>query len=168
VIRLYPDPVLRGTAEPIAVIDEEVRRLAEDMIETMYAARGVGLAAPQVGVLKRLVTIDVSGDQSEPLVLVNPEIEESSGRQAGEEGCLSLPGLTGDVVRPEHAVLVAQGLDGAEIRLEGDELPARAFHHELDHLDGILFIDKLSKVERFRLRDEIRRLEADFARRVGA
>ena len=143
------DEVLRKVCKPVEVMTERLSTLIDDMFETMYEANGVGLAAPQVGVLRRIVVIDVMDDN--PLVLVNPEIIEKDGEQIGPEGCLSLPGLQGDVARPEHVVCKALDRDMKEITVEGEGLLARAICHELDHLDGILYkdlaIDGLYKVE---------------------
>lgn len=138
-IRLYGDPVLRQKARPVERVDAGVRRLLAAMLQTMYAAEGVGLAAPQVGVLQRMVVIDV-GDG--PLELVNPEIIAREGEMDGVEGCLSLPGLVGDVLRSEKVTVRAQDGRGREREIEGEGLLARALQHEIDHLDGILFVDK--------------------------
>ena len=148
-IREDGDEVLRKVCKPVEVMTERLSTLIDDMFETMYEANGVGLAAPQVGVLRRIVVIDVMDDN--PLVLVNPEIIEKDGEQIGPEGCLSLTGLQGDVARPEHVVCKALDRDMKEITVEGEGLLARAICHELDHLDGILYkdlaIDGLYKVE---------------------
>ena len=148
-IREDGDEVLRKVCKPVTKMTERLSQLIDDMFETMYEANGVGLAAPQVGVLRRIVVIDVMDDN--PLVLVNPEIVEEDGEQIGPEGCLSLPGLQGDVARPEHVVCKALDRDMQEITVEGEGLLARAICHELDHLDGILYkdlaIDGLYKVE---------------------
>ncbi len=138
-IREDGDEVLRKVCKPVEVMTERLSTLIDDMFETMYEANGVGLAAPQVGVLRRIVVIDVMDDN--PLVLVNPEIIEKDGEQIGPEGCLSLPGLQGDVARPEHVVCKALDRDMKEITVEGEGLLARAICHELDHLDGILYKD---------------------------
>ena len=125
----------------IKSISPRIRILAEDMLDTMYAANGVGLAAPQVGILKRMVVIDVDGEH--PYILINPEILETSGEQTGYEGCLSVPVKSGVVTRPNYAKVRATGLDGKEFILEGEELLARAICHECDHLDGIIYVDKV-------------------------
>lgn len=138
-IREDGDEVLRKVCKPVEVMTERLSTLIDDMFETMYEANGVGLAAPQVGVLRRIVVIDVMDDN--PLVLVNPEIIEKDGEQIGPEGCLSLPGLQGDVARPEHVVCKALDRNMKEITVEGEGLLARAICHELDHLDGILYKD---------------------------
>ncbi len=139
-IRLIGDPVLRQRAHEITDVDGKLVRLADDMIITMYEAPGVGLAAPQVGVQKRLFVYDV-GDGAR--TIVNPEIRESAGEWAYEEGCLSIPGLTFELIRPKQVHLVGYDLEGNEVSIEADELLARAFQHELDHLDGVLFIERL-------------------------
>ena len=148
-IREDGDEVLRKVCKPVTKMTERLSALIDDMFETMYEANGVGLAAPQVGVLRRIVVIDTMEDN--PLVLVNPEIVEEDGEQTGPEGCLSLPGLQGDVTRPQHVICKALDRDMNEITVEGEDLLARAICHELDHLDGILYkdlaIDGLYKVE---------------------
>lgn len=142
-IRTQGDKVLEKVCRPIDKVTPRIRELAEDMLETMYDAAGVGLAAPQVGILKRLVVIDVSGDEEEnaPLILLNPEIIESSGEQTGEEGCLSVPGLSGKVTRPMYVKIKAQDLDLNWNEYEGEGLLARAFCHELDHLEGHMYTE---------------------------
>jgi peptide deformylase len=139
-IRLVGDPVLRQRAEEVPEIDGKIARLAEDMLTTMYAAPGMGLAAPQVGVGKRVFVYD-TGDG--PQTVVNPVIQETDGEWVYEEGCLSVPGLAWEIVRPKQVNLVGVDLDGNEISVEADELVARCFQHELDHLDGILLLERL-------------------------
>lgn len=139
-IRLDGDSVLRKICKPVKEMSYRTSVLIDDMFETMYAANGVGLAAPQVGILKRIVVIDV-GDEN-PLVLINPEITYQDGEQTGDEGCLSLPGLVGQVTRPMHVVCKALNRDMEEITIEAEGLLARAICHEVDHLDGILYKDK--------------------------
>lgn len=137
------DSVLRKKARPVDKIDERILTLLDDMVETMYDAEGVGLAAPQVGVLRRVVVMDI-GDEGDGLVeLINPEIVEYEGEQVGAEGCLSVPGLTGQVKRPLRVVVKGLNRQGEEIEIVGSELLARALCHETDHLDGILYIDKV-------------------------
>ena len=143
-IRLFGDPVLRQRASEVENIDATLVRLAEDMITTMHAAPGVGLAAPQVGVQKRLFVYDI-GDGAD--VLVNPVIDESRGEWTFEEGCLSVPELSWPIVRPKEVHLTGLDLDGNEVSLEADELLARLFQHELDHLDGKLYIDYLDSMD---------------------
>ena len=139
-IRLVGDPVLRQPTPEVTDIDGRLVKLADDMLTTMYEAPGVGLAAPQVGVRKRLFVYDI-GDG--PRTVVNPQLRESSGEWAYEEGCLSIPELSWEVVRPKQVHLVGFDLDGNELDIEADELLARCFQHELDHLDGVLLLERL-------------------------
>ncbi|MGN0297964.1 MAG: peptide deformylase [Lachnospiraceae bacterium] len=141
-VREVGEECLRKKCKEIKEITPRIRTLAEDMLETMYATNGVGLAGPQVGILKRIVVIDVE-DGANPYVMINPRILESSGEQTGYEGCLSVPGKSGIVTRPNYVKAAALNLDGEEYILEGTELLARAICHELDHLDGIMYIDKV-------------------------
>ena len=146
-IRTYGDPVLRQAARPVEDIDGRLRQLAEDMAETMYAAPGVGLAAPQVGIQKRLFVYD-TGDGEGPRTIVNPVLAEASGEWTYEEGCLSVPGLSWPIVRPKEVHLTGYDLDGNEISVEADEFLARVFQHEVDHLDGILLVERLDDEQR--------------------
>ncbi len=139
------DPVLRQRASEVADIDGKLARLAGDMLTTMYDAPGLGLAAPQVGVQKRVFVYDIGEG---PQVVVNPEVRESRGEWAYDEGCLSIPGLAFELVRPKELHLVGYDLDGKELSIEADELLARCFQHELDHLDGVLFIERLDVDDR--------------------
>ena len=145
-IVLFPDPVLRRVARPVEVFDEELRRLVRDLAETMYDAPGVGLAAPQVGVGMRVAVVDVAPrtPESRLHVLVNPRIVVSEGRQFEEEGCLSMPGLSEKVERPERVRVEALSAEGSAIEIEGEGFLARALCHEIDHLDGVLFVDRLT------------------------
>ena len=138
-IRYEGDPVLRKQCKTVDKMTPRLLQLIDDMFDTMYEANGVGLAAPQVGILKRVVVIDIGND--EPLVLINPEIIEQSGEQTGEEGCLSLPGKVGTVTRPNYVKCRAYDENMEQFEVEGTELLARAICHELDHLDGILYRD---------------------------
>jgi peptide deformylase len=140
-IREQGDSVLNKTCKEITAMTPRLRDLIEDMLDTMYEANGVGLAAPQVGVLKRVVVIDVTGE--DPYVLINPRIVESSGEQTGQEGCLSVPGKAGIVTRPNYVKAVALDMNMEPFELEGTELLARAICHELDHLDGHLYVEKV-------------------------
>ena len=161
-IRVYNDPVLRERALPVQEITDVERKLAEDMLTTMYASPiGVGLAASQVGILKRLIVIDLNREELEryPLVLFNPEIQSLEGETIEEEGCLSFPGITADVKRAAQAVVTAQDIDGEPIRIAGEDLLARALQHEIDHLDGILFIDHVHGLKRQFLRGKLRKLQ---------
>ena len=140
-IREFGDPVLNKVCIEVKEMTERNKQLIDDMIETMYDANGVGLAAPQVGVLKRIVVIDTTGE--DPIVLINPRIVEQDGEQTGYEGCLSLPGKTGIVTRPQHVKAVALDRDMNPIEIEGEGLLARAICHELEHLEGHLYTEKL-------------------------
>jgi peptide deformylase len=144
-IRQYGDPVLRQRAAEVEEIDASLRRLVDDMIDTMYDAPGSGLAANQVGVNRRLFVYDV-GDG--PRAVVNPEIVDSDGEWTYEEGCLSVPGLSWPIVRPNRVHLIGRDLDGEELSIEADTLEGRVFQHELDHLDGILLVERLDDEQR--------------------
>lgn len=138
------DPILRKHCKEVKEVTDKTRMLIDDMIETMHDSDGVGLAAPQVGVLRRIFVVDVGEG---PIVLVNPEIVETSGEQTGSEGCLSIPGRYAEVTRPNHVKIRGLDRDGNSVEYEGDELLARAFLHENDHLDGILYTDKVEEDE---------------------
>lgn len=142
-IRTLGDPVLEKVAKPVTEVNEKIKELAYDMLDTMYTANGVGLAAPQIGVLKRIAVIDVSPEGNRPIVLINPEIVSVSGSQTGDEGCLSVPGKAGCVKRPNEVTVRALNLKNQEIEVKGTELLARALCHELDHLDGIVYVEKV-------------------------
>ncbi len=141
-IREVGDKVLNKVAKEINEVDKKLLTLIEDMLDTMYDANGVGLAAPQVGILKRLVVIDVSEEGNEPIILINPEIIEYDGEQIGDEGCLSVPGKVGTVRRPDYVKVKAYNEKMEEYTIEGTGLLARAFCHEIDHLNGKLYIDQ--------------------------
>lgn len=140
-IREYGDEVLTKECKEVREMTPRIRELIEDMLETMYEANGVGLAAPQVGILKRIVVIDVTGE--DPYILINPRIVESSGEQTGSEACLSLPGKNGIVTRPSYVKAVALDVNMKPMEVEGTELLARAICHELDHLDGHMYVEKV-------------------------
>lgn len=142
-IREYGDDVLAKKCKDVKEITPRIQELVADMLETMYEANGVGLAAPQVGILKRIVVIDCSPEGDQPIVMINPEILETSGEQTGYEGCLSLPGKSGIVTRPNYVKAKAVDLEGNEYIIEGEELLARAICHELDHLDGHMYVEKV-------------------------
>lgn len=142
-IRVIGDEILYKRSKEIREVTEKTRQLVEDMFETMYEAEGVGLAAPQVGILKRIVVIDVSEEQNSPIVLINPVITHMEGEQRGSEGCLSVPGKAGIVIRPNFVRARALDLDMNEIEIEGEEFLARAIIHEVEHLDGKLYVDKV-------------------------
>lgn len=139
-VRVFGDPVLRQIAADVTDIDAKLVKLAEDMLQTMYAEPGIGLAAPQVGVQRRFFVYDLGDD---PRALINPVIQESDGEWVYEEGCLSVPGLSWEIVRPKTIHITGYDLDGNEVSIEADELEARLYQHELDHLDGVLLIDRL-------------------------
>jgi peptide deformylase len=144
-IRVFGDPVLRQRSAEIEEIDGKVARLSEEMVETLYSAHGVGLAAPQVGIERRIFVYDV-GDG--PKTVINPVIVESSGEWEYVEGCLSVPDLSWPIVRPMQVHMVGRDLDGNEVSIEGDELLGRVLQHELDHLDGVLLLQRLDKAQR--------------------
>ena len=151
----FPDPRLRNRAKPVDVVDGSVTRLAEDMLETMYKAPGIGLAATQVNVAKRVIVVDVSEKQNEPLVLINPELMETTGIEEMEEGCLSVPGIYDKVKRAEKIRVKALDRNGEVFEREMDGLLAVCVQHEIDHLDGKLFVDYLSNLKRQRIRKRL-------------
>jgi peptide deformylase len=157
----FPDPILQQPAEPVTVFDAELRKLVDDMFTSMYDAQGIGLAAPQIGISKRLTVIDLSFQKKpeEKIVLINPEVVEIKGKQVEEEGCLSLPEIRDRVVRAAEVKVRAQDAEGKPIEVEGTELLARAIQHEIDHLDGILFIFRLSRLKRDLQLRKIRKLQ---------
>jgi peptide deformylase len=157
----YPDPILQRPTEKVTEFDEGLRKLAADMFESMYTAIGIGLAAPQIGVPKRITVIDLSNQKNadEKIVLVNPEIIHKEGKQVADEGCLSLPDIRDKVSRAAKVKVRAQDLEGKTIEMEGTELLARAFQHEIDHLDGILFPWRLSALKRDLILRKIRKLQ---------
>jgi peptide deformylase len=156
----YPDPVLAKRGEAVTVFDDKLKALVEEMFESMYAAQGIGLAAPQIGLSQRLTVIDVSFKKNpdEKVVLINPEIIEREGEQYEEEGCLSLPEIREKVKRAAKVKVRAQNTDGEWFEIEGEELLSRAFQHEIDHLDGVLFIDRLSRLKKDLLVRKIKKL----------
>ena len=149
-IKKYPEPVLKKKAAPVTVFDDDLQKLIDDMLETMYAAPGVGLAAPQVGVSKRLAVIDISSreEQYPLIVLVNPSILKSEGEIEFEEGCLSIPEYTAKVKRAEQLIVGCSDREGNQMEIEAGGLLAIAIQHEIDHLDGLLFIDRISPIKR--------------------
>jgi peptide deformylase len=146
----YPDPVLAQRGEEVTVFDAKLKKLVEEMFESMYVAQGIGLAAPQINISKRITVIDVSFKKNpkDKIVLINPEIIDRNGKQLEEEGCLSLPDIREKVSRAEWVKVRAQDADGKTFEIEGTELFGRCMQHEIDHLDGILFIDRLSRLKR--------------------
>jgi peptide deformylase len=159
----YPEPVLSQPGEPVNEFNSELRKLVADMFETMYASQGIGLAAPQVGVSKRVTVVDLSMGKNaeEKLVLINPEIISSDGRLYEEEGCLSFPDIREKIVRAANVRIRAQDVDGKWFEMDGADLLSRAFQHEIDHLDGILFLTRMSALKRSLNLRKIRKMQAD-------
>jgi len=160
-IMKYGDPILEKPSKSISKFDAELEELAEDMFATMYSAQGIGLAAPQIGKSIRIAVVDVTGGKNPEakIVLVNPEIIHGEGEKREEEGCLSIPGFRGYVVRPQFVTVKAQGVKGQEFEIRGEDLLARAFCHEIDHLNGILFLTHLSMLKRDLIRRKIKKLK---------
>ena len=156
----YGAPELQTKSTSIDRVDEEIKTLAQDMLETMYAAPGIGLAAPQVGVNLRLIVLDLSGGEEtgHQMILTNPEVTEQEGTQEAEEGCLSVPGFTALVERPSRVHVIGQDLEGSPLEIDADGLLARALCHEIDHLDGILYLNRLSVLKRDLIKRKIRKL----------
>jgi len=162
-IRIYPDPVLRVKCRDVTEFDQKLRKTAADLVQTMHAAPGVGLAAPQVGLDLRLAVIDLSvgEDPKQVHVIVNPEVVAREGAETAEEGCLSLPGITDKVERPTLVTIKAQDLEGKPIEIRAEEWLARAFCHEIDHLNGVLFTDYLRGLRKERVKRQLRKLAAE-------
>ena len=161
----YPEPVLQQPGEPVTEFDGELRKFVADMFETMYASQGIGLAAQQVGVAKRVTVIDLSGgkDPEQKLVLINPEIIEREGKQYEEEGCLSFPEIREKIPRAAKVRIRAQDERGKWFEMDGEELLSRAFQHEIDHLDGVLFIFRMSALKRDLTLRKIRKMQREGA-----
>ncbi len=151
----FPDPRLRKKASPVTAIDESIRRLAADMAETMYAAPGIGLAATQVDIHKQVIVIDISEDHTGLITLINPRIVERDGEQVYEEGCLSVPGIYDKVTRSEHVRVATMTLDGTEQEIEAHGLLAVCIQHEMDHLQGKVFVDHLSQLKQSRIKNRL-------------
>jgi peptide deformylase len=160
----YPDTRLRKTAAPVTVVDDAVRQLVADLLETMYGAKGIGLAATQVDVHRRVIVLDVSDERDQPLVLINPEILTAIGRGPGEEGCLSVPDIYDKIQRATHIRIRALGTDGEAFEMDAEGLLAVCIQHEMDHLEGRLFVDYLSELKRTLIR---RRLEKERKQRIS-
>lgn len=160
-ITKYGSNVLRESAQPVEEITDEIKQIVDQMLGTMYAADGVGLAAPQIGISKRIITVDVNPyDAShEPLILINPEIVDREGQADAEEGCLSVPEISGTVKRAEKVTVEGLNMDGEKVRIEATELLARALQHEIDHLNGTLFIDHLGRLKHQLIRKQLRKIE---------
>ncbi|MGC1422756.1 MAG: peptide deformylase [Terracidiphilus sp.] len=159
----YPEPVLSQPGEPVTEFDAELKKLVDDMFETMYASQGIGLAAPQVAVAKRVTVVDLSmgKDPAQKLVLVNPEVIFREGKQYEEEGCLSFPEIREKVQRAAKVRIRAQDLKGKWFEMDGEELLSRAFQHEIDHLDGMLFIFRMSSLKRDLVLRKIRKMQRE-------
>jgi peptide deformylase len=159
----YPEPVLQQPGEPVTEFNDELRKFVADMFETMYAAQGIGLAAPQVAVSKRVTVIDLSmgKDPAQKLVLINPEVIFQEGKQYEEEGCLSFPDIREKVVRALRVTIRAQDENGTWFEMDGEELLSRAFQHEIDHLDGVLFIFRMSALKRSLNVRRIRKMQSE-------
>jgi peptide deformylase len=157
----WPEPVLAKRGDEVTVFDEELKTFVEEMFESMYAAQGIGLAAPQIAVSKRITVIDVSfrKNPEDKLALINPQVTLAEGRQVEEEGCLSLPEIREKVVRAARVKVKAQDVNGKWFEVEGEELLARALQHEIDHLDGVLFIDRISRLKRELVLRKIRKMQ---------
>ncbi len=156
----YPHPVLKQKAEPVAKIDDEIKKILSNMLETMYDAPGIGLAAPQIGISKRMLVLDISENKDNPYIIINPEIIWKSDEvNIYQEGCLSVPEQYADVVRPEKIKLKYQNIDGKEQIIEADGLLATCIQHEMDHLNGVLFIDHLSRLKRNMLVKKLKKLQ---------
>jgi peptide deformylase len=153
----FPDKRLRKIAQPVTEVTDEIRQLTEDMLETMYDAPGVGLAATQVNVHQRVVVIDTSEEQDQPLVFINPSIEPIGDIEPYQEGCLSVPGFYEDVNRAQHVKVTALNANGEEFTMEADELLAICIQHECDHLDGKLFVDYISPLKRNRIKSKLQK-----------
>lgn len=160
---LYPDRILRQRCEPVREIDDETFRNADGMLECMYESEGLGLAAPQVGWTQRIVTLDPEGERSGERIFVNPRLLDQQGQVEREEGCLSLPGIWIPVVRAEKVVVSAYTLRGRKVEIEAEGLVARAWQHELDHLNGTLIIDRVPATTRMRIRSRLKELEEQAA-----
>ena len=154
-ILLYPDPRLRRKAQPVEIVDDHIRELAENMAETMYLAPGIGLAATQVNVTKRVVVIDCSEDRNDLKVLINPIIKERRGEVETEEGCLSIPGIIAPVVRSEEITVSALNLDGHEYEMTANGILSICIQHELDHLEGKVFVDYLTRLKQIRIKKQL-------------
>lgn len=157
----WPNPILEAPGDPVTKFDDDLKKLVNNIFETMYAAPGVGLAAVQVGVPKRLFVMDCSGgkDPSQRVVMINPEVISMEGKQDGDEGCLSFPGIFSNVQRNLRAIVRAHDVNGKEFELDGTELTARCMLHETDHCDGIVFLDKMTPLKREIVKHKIKKLQ---------
>ncbi len=158
-VLIYPDENLAKVCQPVETVDAELNTFIDNMFDTMYEHEGIGLAAPQVNVLKRVITIDIEGDKTNQIVLINPEILESSGETGIEEGCLSIPGCRALVPRKEKLTVKALNREGQTFTLEADGLLAICIQHEIDHLNGVLFVDHISQLKRQRIKEKMLKLK---------
>ena len=165
-VLIYSDERLRTIAKPVTDVNDEIRAIVENMFETMYKEEGIGLAAPQVNIHQRIITIDLDSENPNRIVLINPEILESSGETGIEEGCLSIPGFRGLVPRKEKVKVKALDRNGEEFILEADGLLAICIQHEIDHLNGVLFVDYLSPLKRNRIKEKLLKLQKQAARQA--
>ncbi|MBL8696563.1 MAG: peptide deformylase [Planctomycetes bacterium] len=165
---LYPDPILRKTAETVTTFDASLREIADAMHQTMAKAKGVGLAAPQVGLSIRLLVLNPTGKAADAVTLVNPKLTSLRGAEFDEEGCLSFPGIYAEISRATSLVVEAQDLDGKPIRIAAEDYVARIIQHEFDHLEGVLFVDRMSAADKVRVRGALKKLDAQFQERAGA
>lgn len=163
-VLIYPDDNLAKVCQPVETIDAQLNTFIDNMFDTMYEHEGIGLAAPQVNVLKRVITIDIEGDKTNQIVLINPEIIESSGETGIEEGCLSIPGFRALVPRKEKLTVKALNRQGQEFVLEADGLLAICIQHEIDHLNGVLFVDHISQLKRQRIKEKMLKLKKQLER----
>ena len=166
-VRKYGDPVLRKKAEPVEAITEEEKKIARDLIDTLMDENGLGLAAPQVGISRRMIALDAGPERGHPFVILNPEILESSGKSTREEGCLSFPGIYGKIERPASVKIRAMNMGGQKIEADLEELEARAVQHEIDHLDGKLFIDRMSKSHKLSIQGALKKLQQATKEELG-
>ena len=158
-VLIYPEDHLKVVCDPVVDVNDETRNIIDDMFDTMYQEEGIGLAAPQVDILQRIITIDIEGDKQNQLVLINPEILASEGETGIEEGCLSIPGVRALIPRKEKITVKALDRNGHEFTLEADGLLAICIQHEIDHLNGILFVDYLSPLKRQRIKEKLVKLK---------
>lgn len=163
-VLVFPDERLRTVATPVAVVNDDIRTIVDDMFETMYKEEGIGLAATQVNIHQRIITIDIEGDKTNQIVLINPEILTCSGEAGIEEGCLSVPGFRGLVPRKEKVKVKALNRNGEEFVLDTDGLLAICIQHEIDHLNGVMFVDYLSPLKRNRIKDKLVKLQKQAAK----
>ena len=163
-VLIYPDDHLKVVCEPVTEVNDAIRKIVDDMFDTMYQEKGIGLAAPQVDILQRIITIDVEGDKQNQFVLINPEILASEGETGIEEGCLSIPGFRALVPRKKKVTVRALDRDGKEFTLDADGLLAICIQHEIDHLNGILFVDYLSPLKRQRIKEKLIKYKKQIAK----